>query len=548
MSRFGRSAREQDPTTSGMTKKGAVSAEPGDTDEPAPVDRDPAAAAQEARRDTVGNSPEDGGRPGGEVAFRDGTNPMGPTSPGGSGGGSTGSAGQGSPPSHGDVLANALEERAGRNPEDFYDPRAEARDAANSALSDLASAGAQDVGGGMRSGSLVSDGNKPENKPSWLERIFPNVGTGSGTGYKEGEGVKAGANTGQLGAANPRLEAASKELSGYNRIERALEDDPAPTPTPTPTPPSPDDAFTAVSSVVSPGGSTRTTYKDGTVVTTHPDGTTHTKRADGTVEIRRPDGSTTTQDPDGNITETPATQPAPAPAGDTGGGTGQPDDEQAFRLSPEKQAIVDGAIARLAARGGGGDGRTDPVRTGDEFVAGGTVPDDRGDLLTGDDRRGEDVRTTGGANSDGPDFNGGAGAINPGPDGSAPSGGGRSEDPFDRTRPNVEDHGRITAPDQPESTPLVDVERADVGAFGTGATRLHDLADARPDGLAADLAARWWDPNVADIGPGDPDEPPADDIAGEPDVIPGPSTEPDVPPEEPTAELPEEPGEDPGPP
>jgi hypothetical protein len=458
-----------------------------DADTAAAVDRDAAAAAEEARRDTTGRSPEDAGRPGTEPVFRDRTNPLAPDDPSGSSDSTSRDTSVADPLDAPDLLDRLEEERSSRDPaETFVDSRSEFTGQANAALGDAARS-ATGPGGPGRSSDLISGGAGA----SWVpdgEEPEPVAGVSTaGVGIAADGSVTFAGGRSSFAAENPGLEQAANRLYGVDRIEAALRDDPARPPSAAPV-----DANAPISTRLLSSGTTISKYHDGSTVTTYTDGKQVTKNADGSVHIRRSDGSTTTSDADGNITETPPTKtapapepaPDPAPAPGNNDQAGQPSDDEAYQLSPEKRAILDGVAGRLAPRGGGGDGHTDPGDSSDPPVGGsGPVPDATGSLLTGGDGRADDVVETGGGNSSGPDFNGNAGAIDPGPEGSAPSGGGRSEDPFDRLTPNLADESRITAPETP--APLVDTP-----LFGSGASLLDGAVGLRP-GVRAGIEDRF---------------------------------------------------------
>lgn len=125
-------------------------------------------------------------------------------------------------------------------------------------------------------------------------------------------------------------------------------------------------------------------------------------------------------------------EPEPAPPPDptpTGGkkGTTIPDEE---RFDPDSRGgqIAEALRASTAPRGGGGDGRTDPVDNGGvATVGGGSVPppDTQGTLLGGDTRGAVDTGGAGGAvpNRD-------AGRIDPAEGDDVGGGQGREDDPF----------------------------------------------------------------------------------------------------------------------
>ena len=195
------------------------------------------------------------------------------------------------------------------------------------------------------------------------------------------------------------------------------------------------------STVVTEDGTIITTYDDGTQETNYPDGTVETDYPDGTVKTEYGDGSTETIHPDGTTTTTPPVDPPPAD--EEAEEDPPPADEEADATSdggtPEEDAYNKGQREKL------GGLHDDGIDKGPAWGSGDIDPSEqeligaRVGVVESSSARGESLfgnptgveASAGGPPTDGGTWNSDAGAIDMGPDGEAPGGPQRDDDPFD---------------------------------------------------------------------------------------------------------------------
>jgi len=157
-------------------------------------------------------------------------------------------------------------------------------------------------------------------------------------------------------------------------------------------------------------------------------------------------------------------------------------DEDRFDPNSTGGQVAEALRASTAPRGGGGDGATDPVDSGDLGTGGrtGLVPDQQDTLLGGDNRGGENVGGGGGSGAvPGPN----TGTIDPVEGDDVGGGGGRESDPFaDANQPGPDfDFNTPTSEDvddDPAATFVLDQPRsAVVGRAAEGLTSADDDND-----------------------------------------------------------------------
>jgi hypothetical protein len=246
--------------------------------------------------------------------------------------------------------------------------------------------------------------------------------TTPGLRYEEGEGVKWSGKGRTAEGQGEQIEMMSGLIGANLRLGQEMIDEADGKGAGAPSAEAPPSTITEIRN-----GNTHTTHPDGTKTTYFPDeGTEVIRSKDGTVEIRRDDNTRTVKKPDGTIIDYDAkgnatTTPPPS----------TPNEERPVRID----LITEGALAdQFAQLKGGGSGDVDPVDDGAELDFTDFEPRYTKDKLLGGDRADDSVDGTRSGVDMGPDFNGNAGVIDPGPDGTGPGGTGPDQDRLAGTR------------------------------------------------------------------------------------------------------------------
>jgi hypothetical protein len=224
-------------------------------------------------------------------------------------------------------------------------------------------------------------------------------------------------------------------------------------------------------------GNTHTTHPDGTKSTFFPDeGKEVIRHSNGDVEIRRDDGTRTVKKPDGTIIEYQdgkVVSETPPPS--------TPNEERPVRIDLITEGALDDQFAQLK---GGGSGDVDPVDDGAELDVTDVEPRYTKDELLGGDRADDFVDGTRSGVDMGPDFNGNAGVIDPGPDGAGPGGTGPEDDKLGGTRLDEDAAPNVGLPGDGVSSRDV-VEAPDLGPAVVFEPATSEVAEAAAEAEAA---------------------------------------------------------------